>query len=99
MAVTLTRLVQKMRIEKAKSNFTSATGNVGIIEWESEDKSIGIGHVELISDTAVTPAHFYNWDDGEDLPICSLLYDQTTGTPCCWMLTAADTYVEIGEVT
>jgi len=99
MAVTLHRLVPKVRIEKAISNFTSATGNVGIWELETENKSIGIRFMLLISDTAVTPAHFYNFDDGEDVPIGTLLIDQTTGTPCMWMNTAADTYVEIGEVT
>lgn len=98
MAATLKRLVPKVRIEKAKSNFTSASGNVGIAEWETEDKSIRF--MILVSDTAVTPAHFANFDDGEDVPVGTILIDQAVGSAtCAWINSAADTWTELGDVT
>ena len=95
MAATLKRLVYKERLEKGDSNFTSASGNVAVLSFETEDRSLQ--WLVLLSDTAVTPAHFNNWDDGEDLPIGTLLIDRAT--PMVYMLTATDTWQEIGDIT
>lgn len=98
MSVTLKALYPKRRLEKAVSNFTSATGNVGIAFFETRDKTIR--WCVLVSDTAVTPAHFNNFDDDENVPVGTILIDQAVGaTPMMWVNTTADTWVEIGEVT
>ena len=98
MAVTLKLMIPKVRLEKAVSNFDSATGNVGVIAWESVDKTMQA--LTLISDTAVTTSHFNNWDDDEDVPIGTLLIDQAVaGSPCMWINSLADTWVEMGDVT
>lgn len=95
MAATLHRLVYKERLEKGTSNFTSASGNVAVLYYETVDRSMA--WLVLLSDTAVTTSHFNNWDDGEDLPIGTLLIDQAT--PMVYMLTATDTWAEIGDIT
>jgi len=95
MAATLKLLVPARRLEKGDTNFASASGNVGILPVETEDRSMKWALV--VSDTAVTPAHFNNYDDGEDLPIGALLIDQAT--PMVYMLTATDTWQEIGDIT
>jgi len=95
MSATLLNLFVKVRSEKGSSNFSSASGNVGIFHLETPQKEVA--WMFLISDTAVTEAHFNNFDDGEDLPILSFLGDKTTGM--IYVLTAADTWTELGEVT
>ena len=99
MAATLHRLVPKVRLEKARSNFDSASGNVGVWALECEDRSVGIEYLLLISDTAVTTSHFNNWDDGEDLPIGTKLIDQASSSPNIYHLTSTDTWQEIGDIT
>ena len=99
MAATVWRLVPKVRLEKGRSDFTSASGNVGIFELECEDKSVGIRWMLVISDTAVTVAHFNNFDDGEDLPIGSFIIDQASASPNVQVLTSTDTWQEIGDIT
>ena len=95
MAATLKRFVYKVRSEKGNTNFANASGNVGVLAFETEDRSMQM--MFLISDTAVTPSDFNNWDDGEDLPLPTFLFDQTTGM--LYILTATDTWTEVGEVT
>jgi len=99
MAATVWRLVPKVRLEKSRSDFTSASGNVGIFELECEDKSVDIRWMLVISDTAVTESHFNNFDDGEDLPILTFLMDQASSSPNIFVLTSTDTWQEIGDIT
>ena len=99
MAATLVRMVPKVRLEKPRSNFTSASGNVGVLAFEAEDRSVSLEWLVLVSDTAVTASHFNNWDDGEDLPIGSFLIGQADSSPNVNVLTSTDTWQEIGDIT
>jgi len=97
---TLKAMYPKDRLEKAETNFSSAddAANIAMLYCETEDRSQA--WCVLLSDTAVTPAHFVAFDDGEDLPVGTLLIDQAVGTAtCAWMLTAEDTYTQVGELT
>jgi|GEM_PF-1987419 len=95
MAANIKLMVLKERLEKGDTNFSSASGNVGIIPFETPDRSMGWSL--LLSDTAVTPSHFNNYDDGEDVPVGSFLIDKAT--PMVYVLTATDSWQEIGEIT
>jgi hypothetical protein len=93
---TLKRMVLKTRMERSATQFSSHTGDVGLIEFESEDRDIK--WCILVAQGAVTPSHFYSFAEGDSLPLMTLLISQTT--ILAYMLTVADTtWVELGDLT
>lgn len=96
MAATLKALFLKDKLEKDDSNFDSASGNVAMAYFETRDRTQQ--WAVLVSDTSVTASHFNNFDDGEDLPIGSMLIDASGGGLVYFLLTT-DTWSECGEVT
>jgi hypothetical protein len=90
------RMVLSTRMERSVDQFTSHTGDVGLIEFRSEDNDVK--WCILIAQGAVTPANFYTFTEGDAIPLMSLLISQTT--LLAYMLTvAATTWVELGDLT
>lgn len=96
MAATLKALFLKDKLEKDDSNFDSASGNVAMAFFETRDRSMQ--WCVLVSDTSVTTAHFKNFDDGENLPVGTMLIDASGGGLVYFLLTE-DTWSEAGDVT
>lgn len=73
-----------------RSLFSSHTGNIYVIEFESED---GLKkHKKIICPDAVTTSHFNTGTE-----IGDILIDQTT--PMAYIKTAAATWAELGDLT
>jgi len=81
------RMVLATRMERSADQFSSHDGDVGIIEFQSEDRDIK--WCILIAQATVTTAHFYTFAEGDAIPLMSLLISQTDVD--CWVLTVAVT--------
>jgi len=93
---TMKLMVQKTRLEKGPTDFSSHTGNVGFLGYESQDRTIDWSI--LIAEDAVNTAHFLAHDDGTNVMGGSLLVDKST--PMIYMMTVTGTtWAEIGDIT
>jgi len=91
----LKRMVYKDRQEQNSVDFSNAAGIVGMAAFESKDRSIKWN--VLVSDTEVTPAHFNAFDNGEVMPVCSLLLDQAVGK--VYFIQAATNWEQVAVVS
>jgi hypothetical protein len=73
MAATLIRLVPVHR-EEAYSDYSSHTGNVGVIDFRSVDPSVTFNWRILITEDAITASHFAALAKGD------LLLDKSSAT-------------------
>jgi len=86
---TIKRLVPKVKLE-SRSLFSSHTGDVHLLEFESEDGDTKFKII--ICDDAVTTSHFTTGTE-----IGDILIDKST--PMVYQKTGATTFSEIGDIT
>lgn len=84
----------KVRRERI-SDFASHSGDIYILGFSAEDKSI---QPVIIYANGVTASHFNAYDDGTAVPNGSLLID-TADSGKMYLKQGATTWTEIGDVT